>query len=118
LTLSQNITLKLHHIVPFAEVNNNIIYIVKISPTTDIRDPIKKKFHYYIHGIFRAFSQKCKIYPSAVKMTHDPRHTVWVEAYLIQSDIKLAENGRVERNKRARMEFHSAIFGQMCYSAK
>ena len=92
----------MHYIVPFAEVNDNIIYIVKISPTTDIRDPIKKNFHYIIHGIFRTFSQKCKIYPSAVKMSYDSRHTVWVETYLIQSDIKLAENGRVDRNERAR----------------
>jgi hypothetical protein len=58
LTLSQKITLKLHYTVPFAEVNDNIIYILKISPTTDIRDPIKKNFHYIIHGIFRTFSQK------------------------------------------------------------
>ena len=115
LTLSQKITLKLHYIVPFAEVNDNIIYIVKISPTTDIRDPIEKNFHYIFHGIFRAFSQKCKIYPSAVKIRYDSRHTVWVETYLIQSDIKLAENGRVDRNERARMEVHSAIFGQISF---
>jgi hypothetical protein len=36
--------------------------------------------------------------PSAVEMTYDSRHTVWVETYLIQSDKKLAENGRVDRN--------------------
>jgi hypothetical protein len=58
LTLSQKITLKLHYIVPFAEVNDNIIYTVKICPTTDIQDPIKKNFHFIIHGIFRTFSQK------------------------------------------------------------
>jgi hypothetical protein len=58
LTLSQKITLKLHYTVPFAEVNDNIIYIVKISPTTDIQDPIEKNFQYIIHGIFRAFSKK------------------------------------------------------------
>ena len=58
LTVSQKITLKLHYIVPFAEVDDNIIYIVKISPTTDIRDPIKNNFHYIIHEIFRTFSQK------------------------------------------------------------
>jgi hypothetical protein len=63
LTLSQKITPKLHYIVPFAEVNDNIIYIVKISSTTDIRDPIEKNFHYIIQGIFRAFSQKIKNLP-------------------------------------------------------
>jgi hypothetical protein len=62
--------------------------------------------------------KKCKIYPSVVKMTYDSRHTVWVETYLIQSDIKLSENGRVDRNERARMEVHSAIFGQMGFSDK
>jgi hypothetical protein len=62
--------------------------------------------------------KKCKIYLSAVKMTYDSRHTVWVETYLIQRDIKLAENGRVDRNERARMEVHSAIFSQMGFSAK
>jgi hypothetical protein len=63
LTLSQKITLKLQYIVPFAEVNDKIIYIVKISPNTNIRDPIKKNFHYIIHGIFRTFSQKMQNLP-------------------------------------------------------
>jgi hypothetical protein len=58
LTLSQKITLKLHYIVTFAELHDNIIFIVKISPITDIQDPIKKNFQYIIRGIFRTFSQK------------------------------------------------------------
>jgi hypothetical protein len=58
-----------------------------------------------------------------VKMTYDSRHTVWVETYFIQCDIKLAENGRVDRNERARFSAKWAfrpyvLFGQMSYSAK
>jgi hypothetical protein len=37
---------------------------------------------------------------------------------LIHCDIILAENGRVDRKERTRMEVHSAIFGLMGYSAK
>jgi hypothetical protein len=51
-----------------------------------------------------------KISPSAVKMTYDSKHTVWIETDLIDCDIKLAENGRVDRNERPRMEvFVSAL---------
>jgi hypothetical protein len=39
-----------------------------------------------------------KISPSAVKMTYDSKHAVWDETDLIYCDIKLAENGRVDRN--------------------
>jgi hypothetical protein len=103
----------LHQLNSFAEVNDNIIFIVNISPTTTTFETLSKR---NFSTLFMEFSElslkKCKIYPSAVKMTCDSRHTVWVETYIIQSDIKLAENGRVDRNERARMEVHSAIFGQ------
>jgi hypothetical protein len=59
-----------------------------------------------------------KISPSTLKITYDSKHTVWIETDLIDCDIKLAENGRVNRNERARMEVQSAIFGQMGFSAK
>jgi hypothetical protein len=75
LTLSQKITLKLHYTGPFAEVYDNIIYIVKISPTTDIRDPIKKNFHYIIHEIFRTFSQKMQ------NLSFCSENYVWLKAY-------------------------------------
>jgi hypothetical protein len=62
------------------------------------------------------FSKIHKISPSALKITYDSKHTVWIETDLIDCDIKLAENGRVDRKERARMEVHPAIFGQ--FSAK
>jgi hypothetical protein len=58
-----------------------------------------------------------KISPSAVKMTYDSKHAVWDETDLIYRDIKLAENGRVDRDECGRVEVHSAIFGQMGFSA-
>jgi hypothetical protein len=57
-----------------------------------------------------------KISSSAVKMTYNSKHGVCDETDLIDCDIKLAENGRVDRSDRARMEVHSAICGQ--FSAK
>ena len=107
----------MHYIVPFAEVNDNIIFIVKISATSDIRDPMKKNLHYIIEGIFKTFSQKCKIYPSAVKMTYDSRHTVWVETYLTDSDIKLAENGRVDLHSRALISALISLLQKEQYNA-
>jgi hypothetical protein len=59
-----------------------------------------------------------KFFPLAVEMSYESKHTVWVETDLIYSDLKLAENGRVDWNERARMEVHSVISGQMGYSAK
>jgi hypothetical protein len=67
--------------------------------------------------IFSELSPKIgKICPSAVKMTYDSKHAVWVEIDLFYSDIQLAKNGRVDRNER--IEVHSAIFSQMGFSAK
>jgi hypothetical protein len=57
-----------------------------------------------------------KISLSAAKMTYDSIHGVWDETDLIYCDIKLAENGRVDLNERARMEVHSTIFDQMGFS--
>jgi hypothetical protein len=45
---------------------------------------------------FSEFSLKIrKIVPSSVKITYDSKYAVWVETDLLNSDMKLAENGRV-----------------------
>jgi hypothetical protein len=55
--------------------------------------------------------------PAAVKLMYDSKYAVWVETDLIDGDIKLAENDRVDRNERAQMEVHSTIFGKILFSA-
>jgi hypothetical protein len=85
------ITLKLHFTVPFAEVKDNIIYIVKISPTTDIRDPIKKNFHYIIHGIFRTFSQKMQ------NVSFCSEYDVWLKAYSLGWNLSHSKQYKIGR---------------------
>jgi hypothetical protein len=59
------------------------------------------------------FYMECDV---CVSLWYDAKHAVWNDTDLIDCDIKWAENCRVDRNERARMEVHSTIFGQ--FSAK